>query len=454
MNEGKQKNYHVVGVAGVGMSALAQILLAEGHNVSGSDRFHDQGDDLDVFRKLRRSGLNLVRQDGSGLGPETSAVVVSTAIEKDNAEMTRAAELKVPVMHRAEMLACLAAGHHTIAVTGTSGKTTVTGMIGWIMECLGLDPTVVNGGALINWKSDFRIGNVRVGRSEHWVVEADESDRSLLRFQPEWAVITNISKDHFELAEVRELFRKFAGQVKQGIVCGPGVAEVLRADRAKPLGVELIEEPFVPEIEDGFHNFWYKGLTFRCGLLGRHNAENAFAAVVLCDRLGLDLAAVRNALVGFAGIERRLQRAGGARGVLVIDDYAHNPAKIRAAWSSLAPMHGRVLGVWRPHGFGPLKSMMSELTETFCEVCRPRDRVYLLPVFYAGGTAGGDVKSDDLAAILRERGVGASVVRDYDELLRALSAECRPGDCVLCMGARDPYLPVFSRRLVATLESL
>ncbi len=450
------KHYHLVGVAGVGMSGLAQLLLAEGAEVSGSDRFRDRGEDLDVLHKLENAGLRLVAQDGSGLKPETEAIVVSTAIEDDNPDRLRALELKIPIVHRAEMLACMAAGRKAVAVTGTSGKSTVTGMIGWIFECLGMDPTVVNGGALVDWRSEYRIGNVRVGRSNVWIFEADESDKSLLRFQPDWAVITNVSKDHFEVNEVRELFQRFASQVRRGIVCGPGVREILEGGGAATLlrGLDLAEEVFIPEAEGGFHSFWYKGLTFRCPLIGRHNAENAFAAVVLCDRLGLDLAAVRNALSSFSGIERRLQPAGGAHGVIVVDDYAHNPAKIRAAWQAVAPMHARILGVWRPHGFAPLRSMMNELAEAFTGICRPSDRVFILPVFYSGGTANQAVTSEDLVNLLKRRNVEAWAVRDYDALIHVLAPECRAGDCVLCMGARDPYLPVFSRRLVATLESL
>ena len=451
-----EKRYHLVGVAGVGMSALAQVLLAQGADVSGSDRFHDRGEEMEVLRKLARAGLKLTPQDGSGVVPGTEAVIVSTAIEDDNPDRLRAVELGIPVVHRAEMLACLAAGRKLVAVTGTSGKSTVAGMIGWIFECLGLDPTVVNGGALVDWRSEYRIGNVRVGRADVWVLEADESDRSLLKFQPDWAVVTNVSKDHFELDDVRVLFKKFAAQVDRGIVCGSGVADLLRETEgeALPRTLELVEEVFVPEPEAGFSSFWYKGLTFRCPLIGRHNAENAFAAVVLCDRFGLDLAAVRNALSSFRGIERRLEPAGGARGVSVVDDYAHNPAKIQAAWQAVAALHGRVLGVWRPHGYAPLRNMFHELADAFSAVCRPDDRLFILPVFYSGGTADQSISSGDLVAKLRERGVRAYVVRDYDMLLHELAGECRAGDCVICMGARDPYLPVFSRRLVATLGSL
>ena len=204
--------------------------------------------------------------------------------------------------------------------------------------------------------------------------------------------------------------------------------------------------------EDGVSGFHYKGISFRCPSIGRHNAENAHVAVVLCDLLGLNLSAVRNALSSFAGIERRLEKVGAANGVTVIDDYAHNPAKIRASWQALVPAHRRILGVWRPHGFGPLAAMMNELAETFAEVCRPGDHVYILPVYYAGGTTKRQATSDDLVRELKARHVPAVRVKDYEALQACLTKTARPGDSILCMGARDPELPLFARRMLEALR--
>ncbi len=456
MNEPGQKRYHLCGVAGVGMNALAQLLLTQGHAVSGSDRFLDEGRDLEVIRKLRGAGVQLVPQDGSGVTKDTAEVVVSTAIEADNPDLVQARQRKIPVSHRAQMLARMALGHRLVAVTGTSGKTTVTGMIGWVLECMGKDPTVVNGGNVLNWKTQHRVGNVRIGRTNLWVVEADESDRSFLHFDPEWAVITNISKDHFELPEVVSLFRTFAQRVRGGIVCGAGLSAVIRnsvgTSEAGKQAPALVEEPFEASEEGGRYGFWYKGQQFRSPLIGEHNAENAFLAVVMCDHLGLDLVGVYNALLSFQGIERRLERVGEARGIAVIDDYAHNPAKIHAAWQAVASAHKRVLGAWRPHGFGPLAAMLNELTDAFVTACRPEDRVFILPVFYAGGTANKTVTSGDLVKHLQGRGINAALAEDYDSLAASLKKEARAGDAILCMGARDPELPAFARRMVSELD--
>jgi len=379
--------------------------------------------------------VQLLPQDGSGATAGLTGVVVSSAIEADNPDLLAAQQRGVPVLHRAELLARLAAGRRLIAVTGTAGKTTVTGLLGYLLEGLGANPTVINGGNVLNWQRANATGSVRCGGTDLWVLEADESDQSLLRFAPDWAIITNISKDHFELPEVVALFRRFAAQVKTGIICGPGVAELIRGYTA----AALIEPADVKATYPSF-------------LPGRHNAENVLLAATLCEQLGFAPVKIRAALAGFQGLQRRLEKVGEARGVLVYDDYAHNPVKIVAAWRAVAPAQGRVFGLWRPHGYGPLKLMLRELADAFAAVCRPGDRVFLLPVFYAGGTASPTVTTAQLVDELRTRGVSAEAIPDDDQWPERLCAELRPGDVVLCMGARDPDLPKLARRLTAGLQ--
>ena len=471
-----QGNYHLVGIAGVGMSALAQALLNAGHDVSGSDRFCDQGrGDLDVLAVLRRAGVQLLPQDGSGATAGLTGVVVSSAIEADNPDLLAAQQRGVPVLHRAELLARLAAGRRLIAVTGTAGKTTVTGLLGYLLEGLGADPTVINGGNVLNWQRANATGSVRCGGTDLWVLEADESDQSLLRFAPDWAIVTNISKDHFELPEVVALFRRFAAQVKTGIICGPGVAELIRGYTSAVLITPSDVEATVssPDVEATARRLIAEkrpaaastkavqlppdmlspaAAAYASPLPGRHNAENVLLAATLCEQLGFAPVKIRAALAGFQGLQRRLEKVGEAHGVLVYDDYAHNPVKIAAAWRAVAPTQGRVFGIWRPHGYGPLKLMLQELADAFAAVCRPGDRVFLLPVFYAGGTASPTVTTAQLADELRARGVSAEAIPDDDQWPERLCADLRPSDVVLCMGARDPDLPKLARRLAAGLQ--
>lgn len=438
MTTGTSKSCHLVGVAGVGMNALAQALSGGGWRVSGSDRYQDQGQDLEVIRKLKKAGIQFYSQDGRGVQADTGAVVVSTAIEQDNPDIVAAKRLNVPVRHRAEMLAELVAGKEVVAIAGTSGKTTVTGMVGWLLEQLGADPTVVNGGALTNWADTHRIGNVRTGKSRLCVIEADESDRSLLRFSPDWALITNMSADHFNLEETERLFAQFKSQVKKECLVG--------WDPAMPW------QGLFPILDKQGARFTYDGLEFELPMLGAHNAENALQAAVLCWRMGFELKPIRDALSQFKGIQRRLEKIGEASGVTILDEYAHNPAKIAAAWRAVAPHYRRVLAFWRPHGYKPLALMFDDLVNTFANLCRPEDRLYLMPVYYAGGTVSKQKDSDELVAKLREKGVPATWMTDYEGLMKDVMAQARAGDVVLCMGARDPGIPQFARDLVANLK--
>ena len=433
---------HVVGVAGVGMSALAQALLDHGCRVSGSDRYLDAGDRLEVLDRLARAGCRLTPQDGGALSAETAAVAVSTAIEPGNPELLAAARLGVPVVHRAAMLARLVEPCRIVAVTGTAGKTTVTAMIGWLLEALGADPLVINGGEVTDWMAPDRIGSVRLGRGPWQVIEADESDRSLVQFHPAWGVITNVSKDHFDEAEVIRLFAAFARQASIGIVCGPGVGKLLQKDATD---IEWHDgTPTLRRDQAGWAVEW-RGAWVHAPMPGRHNALNALLAMECVQRLGYDAASIREALPRFRGVHRRLELVRDAEGIRVIDDYAHNPAKILATWLAVAETSARVVGVWRPHGFRPLAHMFEELVAAFSTACRPDDLLFLLPVYYAGGTAEASTDSGALASALRARGVRADAVEDYAVLGGEMQRLLREGDALLVMGARDPELSRFAR---------
>lgn len=421
------------------MNAIAQVLHARGYRVSGSERLKDQGIASPLLELLERQEISVYPQDGSAISGETGAVIVSSAIEPDNPDLESARARGVQVWHRAEALAALIGTDRCIAIAGTSGKSTITGMVGWLMTELGKDPCVVNGGAVLNWKSHDSVGNVRMGASDLWVVEVDESDRSLLQFHPDLAVISNISRDHFPLADTIGLFGAFAGQVSGEIVCGSSVRHQLA--KVEGIKARLLDVPPVDE--------WRGALL----LPGRHNRENAQLAVTLCETLGLSREQSTAALARFRGIERRLEYVGAARGVRVTDDYAHNPAKIHAAWTAISEHAARVIGVWRPHGYGPLASMADDLVEMFQNTCRPHDQLYVLPVYYAGGTANRTMNSETFVERLLEMGVPADFMPGYEELEERIMEIRRGGDSVLCMGARDPGLPVFARQLLTRLAS-
>ena len=430
--------YHFAGVAGVGMSSVAQAAVAAGYSVTGSDRYYDSSGENDpvagTIRKLQISGVEFFPQDGSAITPGTAAVVVSTAIEDDNPDLCSARSQGVKLIHRSEMLAKLSECRKLIAVTGTSGKSTVTGMLGCMLADLGADPTVVNGAPVVNWITDDAIGNVRVGASDLWVIEADESDKSLLNYVPEWAVITNASSDHFSLDETLDLFEMFQARVAAGVVSGidRDFSEI-SFEKARPGSCFVMDD-----------------VRFHVCLPGMHNVHNAVLAVEMCMKLGYDAAGISSALDSFRGIHRRMEIVGEACGITVIDDYAHNPAKISAAWETAAGDYGRVHAVWRPHGFGPLRTMMDDLVSVFQGACRTDDRLYLLPVYDAGGTADRSINSDVLVSLLKTAGLNAELVSE-ETVQDAVLSGVDSGDAVMVMGARDPWLPVIAREILAAL---
>ncbi len=424
------------------MSALAELLLALGHNVSGSDRSFDQGHQLEVLEKLQRMGLKLLHQDGSAISAATTALLVSTAIEDSNAEVAAAKKFGIEIVHRADMLERIARGRRVVAIAGTAGKTTTTALVGWLLEQCGLDPTVVNGGVILNWASADRVGNCRVGKSDLFVLEVDESDRSLLNFRPGLSAITNVSKDHFEMDVVVSLFKQFAAQTSGSVLCGDGVAEILSLPADGAI--------------HGFHETGrvvYCGVEFQVPLIGRHNAENTLMAIRVCEALGCSLEKIRDVLPNFRGVGRRLEIVGKtAGGVLVIDDYAHNPAKIAASWRAVRETATHVFGFWRPHGFKPLDLMKTELADALAGAMGQGDQFFVLPVFYAGGTVTKLITSEEWVAQLQARGIAATFVSDYDALERELTAAQR-GDAILGMGARDPDLPLFARKIARSAGS-
>lgn len=440
------EQYHLIGGAGAGMSGLAQLLLWMGKRVTASDRDYDYSKSLENIQKLKMAGVQFFPQDGSGLNSQTKLAIVSTAIENDNPDLLAAKKLGIPVVHRAEMLAQIVNDKRSIAVTGTSGKSTVTGMIGWILEQTGYDPVVINGAPLVSWNTTTVIGNVRLptpkyeeislSKQQLWVFEADESDCSLMSFHPSWAVITNASADHFGINETIELFNKFVGRVKNKVI--------------SPLYDSQLKEPlnicFYPDSTE----FTYHDVSFRLQLIGKHNVENALLAIATLEKIGVDPIAIKNALSTFRGIRRRMEKVGEPRGIHVFDDYAHNPAKIQAAISCLKFIYPRIFAVWQPHGFGPLSKMLDELISVLAEVLRAEDRLFLLPVYYAGGTVNACIDSKIVVTTLKEVGVNASFVGSRTELIeQLLSSDVIAGDAVIVMGARDSTLSDLAVRIVS-----
>lgn len=448
---------HFAGVAGSGMSALAQFVVMKGGRASGSDRSFDRGQRPEARAQLEALGVGIHPQDGSGLAGDCAALVISTAVEEDVPDVAAARRLGVPVLHRSELLAHLVARYRTVAITGTSGKSTTVAMAFEILRGAGLDPSVITGGELVALQREGRWGNAWAGASDLLVIEADESDGSVVRYQPAVGVILNLQRDHKEMDAVAEMFRTFRAQVRETAVVGE--AENLREFAGGAVvfgfgeGAGLRPEALSLGAESSA--FRVRGTDFRLPVPGLHNVENALAAMAACEALGVPLEAMAAPLAAFQGVARRFQVLGTARGVTVVDDFGHNPAKVAA---SIRTAHlrvsggGRVLAVFQPHGFGPLKFLRADFVAAFAAELAPEDRLWFLEVFYAGGTAPREICSADVVGDLVAAGVAAELAPDRAWLTERLALEAKAGDLILVMGARDPSLTDLARQVLRRLS--
>jgi UDP-N-acetylmuramate--alanine ligase len=450
------------GIGGSGMLPLASILRARGSRVAGSDRSLDAGRMAAKFDYLRSLGIPLSPQDGSGLA-EGMTLVTSAAVEESIPDVVRAAELGLERLSRPALLAqLLNAAQRSVAVGGTSGKSTVTGMIGWILHALHRQPTVMNGAVMKNFVSPSSpFSSALVGDPELFVSEVDESDGSIALYRPSVAVLTNVSLDHHSMDELRSLFGAFLSRAGKAVVNlddpeTRAMADILRdpsgygfdSPGAAFSGRDLQLEPngcaFTVEAA---------GDSARVELQvpGRHNASNALAAIAACSALGVPLAESAAALGRFEGLKRRLETVGTANGVTIIDDFAHNPDKIAATLATLGAHPGRLLVLFQPHGFGPLAKMGEELADTFAHGLRDGDRLWIPDPVYQGGTVDQSRGSDWLAEAVRARGGDALHLSERTAIGDALETTAVTGDRIIIMGARDDTLSEFAAELLGRL---
>jgi UDP-N-acetylmuramate--alanine ligase len=447
--------FHYAGLAGSGMSGLAQFQVMTGGHASGSDRAFDHGERASLRAQLESLGIKVVPQDGSGLGPDCAALVVSTAVEERVPDFAAAKAKNIPIVHRSELLAHFVARHRSVAVTGTSGKSTVTAMVFDILRGAGRDPSVITGGDLPELVAQGLPGNALAGRSDLLVVEADESDGSLVRYAPSVGVILNLQRDHKEMVEVAAMFGTLRARVREALVVGdaenldPFSGGALRfgfSQRADVRGEDV-------ELGPASSRFRVEDVAFELPVPGAHNVANALAAIATCRTLGVELADMASPLASFRGIGRRFQTVGKAKGVEVVDDFAHNAEKIAAAIKTAHLRADRVLAVYQPHGYGPTRFLRRDFVATFSHELAPGDRLWMLEVFYAGGTATRDFSAADIVAEIASRGTNAEFASTRERLIARIAEQAQPGDLVLVMGARDPSLTELARAILAAVEN-
>jgi UDP-N-acetylmuramate--alanine ligase len=441
-----------IGIAGAGMSAIAQYLSSTGKNVSGSDRFFKAGEPNDIKEKLEAEGIQCFPQNGEGISDAIDLIVVSTAVEDTVQEVQKAKQLNIPIIKRSELLAIIATSKKTIAVGGTSGKSTTSAMLFDILEFAGLQPGIISGAGLISIIKKGKIGNAKAGAGEWLVIEADESDGSIVQYKPEIGLLLNVEKDHKEMDVLMEVFTIFKNNSRKFVVNQSH-------SQAKQLSQDINQDfSLTNDIHAGYkaENFRQTGLEiaftingtgFSLKVVGRHNMENALAATAVASQLGVDLSICSAALKNYEGIYRRHQVLGNKNGVWVLDDFAHNPVKCAAAIEACQPIAPKVVAWFQPHGYGPTKFLRNDFVEEIARVMREEDEIWMSEIFYAGGTAVKDISANDLINDLRAKGKKAFFVDNRNELSTAIRPHLTANSVLLLMGARDPSLEQFAKKI-------
>ncbi|MFJ6025099.1 UDP-N-acetylmuramate--L-alanine ligase [Brevundimonas sp. NPDC092305] len=505
------KDYFFCGVGGSGMLPLAMIVQARGNRIQGSDRSRDQGRTPEKFAWLEAHDVTLHPQDGSGVTSPDQIVVATGAVEDTVPDIGAAKAVGARIVTRPELLSQIFnAAPTSIGVAGTSGKSTITGMIAWILHQTGRAPTVMNGAVMKNFvDADHPFASALIGGPDLFVSEVDESDGSIARYEPTVAVVSNISLDHKSMEELRDLFGGFTGRARTAVLNldnpeTAALAQTLPADRVVSFGLgeeaatlsahdleplptgikfRLINNPS-PTSGEGGSRSETDGGSFRISSFesdtpldsphpsgsaahlppkrgrdhsvtlsvpGAHNVANALAALGAVHAIGVPLDQAVEALETFSGIRRRMEVVGTANGVTVIDDFAHNPDKIAATLKTLHAFDGRLLILFQPHGFGPLKLMRDEFIDGFAGLMREDDVLLMPEPVYYGGTTDRSVGSEDIASGIRAAGRRAEALPTREACGARLIELARPGDRIIIMGARDDTLSTFAAGLLSEL---
>ena len=462
------RHLHFIGIGGIGMSGLAAWCRALGMKVTGSDRAAAKAENAAIFTPLKNQGITIFPQDGSYIAAGVpDALVYSTAIEEDNPDFLAGKGIKR--LHRSALLAELLSGPGDscgIAVAGSCGKSTVTAYMAEALANCGAEPGFLNGAVSKRFVSENSAGNFHRGAGKYFVFEADESDKSLVNYAPDYAILLNMGTDHYSKEELAQVFAAFLNHVRKGAVVEREVWEAVRELLDNPgLQLQVFDRSDRPGSgcrvsayrldEDASgrlspHAVFNGKFDVALPAPGAHSAANALAVFAMLKMLGFEEGTALKALERFDGIRRRNDLAGfSVSGVPVYDDYAHNPEKIGSCLTTLGEMtRGRLFAVFQPHGFGPLGFFRDELFTVLESILRPEDRFFMLPPYYAGGTSSFKPTSEEVIADWRSRPVPPerySFAGDREELRKAILEASRPGDTIVIMGARDNSLSFYAR---------
>ena len=457
------------GIGGSGMLPLAQIVHGMGHPVAGSDRSRDQGRTPEKFEWLESAGMSLFPQDGSGMVSGDQVLVASAAVEDSVPEVLRANELGSPRISRAELLSTLfnQAGY-SIAVGGTSGKSTVTGMIAWILSEAKYDPTVMNGAVMKNFVSaENPFASARIGSPNIFVSEVDESDGSIALYQPTIGVLLNVSLDHKSIEDLRVLFGNYVREAGCAVVNFDNEEAYFLANKASQIvsfGVRntkadlTVEPDSIDESPFGIRaaiidNRSREVFPLILPMPGLHNLSNALAAIAAVSAAGIDVKNAAFALRSFEGLARRFDVVGtSGANITVIDDFGHNPEKCAATLRTLKATPGRVLAFFQPHGYGPLKQMGTELAATFARELDQDDITIMCDPVYYGGTVDRSEGSERIIDLIRDAGGTAEHIPTREACGDRLVELAQSEDRIVIMGARDDTLSLFAKGVFERLK--
>lgn len=442
-----------IGVAGTGMSAIAQYLKGVGKEVSGSDRYFHPDEPNETKEKLEAEGILCFLQNGEGITSETDLVVVSTAVEDTVEEVIKAKQLNIPIIKRAELLAIIARSKKTIAVGGTSGKSTTSAMLFDILQHAGLQPSIISGAGLTSIIKEGKIGNAKVGKGEWLVIEADESDGSIVNYTPEIGLLLNIEKDHKEVDALIDIFHKFKLNTKEFFVVNQSqmIAGQLSHNHLHNFSTDKNDDAAFHATgfqQKGFSiSFLINGVPFQLNSVGKHNMENVLAAATVASLIGVSLETAAEAIKQYEGIYRRHQIIGQKKGVWLIDDYAHNPVKCASSIEACQPVAPKVIAWFQPHGYGPTRFLKNDFVHEIAKALRPQDEIWMSEIFYAGGTATKDISANDLIKEIAATGKQAFFVENRNDLVATIRPHLTEDCVLLLMGARDPGLEQFAKQV-------
>lgn len=446
-------------VSGNGMSALAQIMKLKGHQIYGSDLNFDTGKDADRKAALENVGIIMRPQDGSMVTHDgIEALYISSAINEKNPDVKAAKECQIPIKKRADLLAELFHQYsHNIAVGGTSGKSTTTAMIGYILDLLGQKPCMINGGFLRNYDDRPGMSNYIYNDGNICVIEADESDGSIRQYHPYIAIINNISHDHEPVETLMEYFKEFAAHAKQGIIINYDCPNASQLSHYKNVFSFSIKDRnadiFAYNIQQLPLSTRYSldGRSFTLPLLGKFNIYNALAAISACMALGIDKFDAAKALESFTGIKRRLELVGTKNNISVFDDFAHNASKIEASLAALKAFSGRLLVMYQSHKALSARTTGEEDGIVFGKLLGKYDVLLMPEIYMRDPIADSDISGSDLVRMAQDHGANAQFMETKEKVREFLIKTARPGDRIVIMGARDNSLSDFCKSILKAL---